>query len=133
MGEEEADFVVARECREHGQGIYQSGLWRPLSAVEQVLVLKQMKEQGDAIAGLRRRLEGTKASVPLKDQKCGNCRFWEANGEDDEYGETPGYCRRFPPVIPVLADQFLEGSDIRGVMPETLIGQWCGEWKAEAK
>lgn len=77
------------------------------------------------------------AQVPLSEQKCGNCLFWEAT----ESNERKGYCRRYPPVLPSLAAQhefFADSSEdelviFEGIHPMTSQGQWCGEWRMAPK
>lgn len=79
-------------------------------------------------------------------ERCDGCRFWDRSsngniGEDDSsYGDY-GACCRHPPQLSdgynrlriletFWADYEEEAKDYtRGVWPETLAENWCGEWQ----
>lgn len=72
--------------------------------------------------------------VPRGDQpRCETCRFWQVDAEDDRSPGEIGACHRYPPrFLPDshLADS-IDGttSAFTGFFPETMAGEWCGEWQ----
>lgn len=68
---------------------------------------------------------------PPANETCETCRFWKP-----PIGER-GRCCRFPPCIPagdlqVRASQAVHGDGeglFIGWWPETLAGEWCGEYQ----
>lgn len=40
----------------------------------------------------------TSAAVPCSALRCENCKWWQADDEDDE-SNTGGTCRRYPPTV----------------------------------
>lgn len=65
---------------------------------------------------------------------CGNCRFWNREGKDDDQAD----CRRHPPKVSdalLRADldddkvQWFELDDLvlHSIFPMTDVGGWCGE------
>lgn len=49
---------------------------------------------------------------------CSNCKYWCG---DDDWGE----CRRSTPTITIKH----EDGRLVGMWPETIVTDWCGEWK----
>ncbi len=53
-------------------------------------------------------------------QECENCTYWKR-----EEGERHGWCRRHPPVVMDLRDQYEQ--------PITDEDDWCGEYVRKVK
>ncbi len=69
--------------------------------------------------------------------RCETCRFWEVYhlDPDDDPQYEPGECHRHPPTL--LQSDKLRRTDGNGNIyigkawwPETMPGDWCGEWEA---
>jgi NAD-dependent oxidoreductase involved in siderophore biosynthesis len=75
-------------------------------------------------------------------QECSNCKFWEENEHDSNYGK----CLKSPPTYipqyidftlsaygkhsPTVKQYTVENTSIKwGDWPETFHDQWCGAWE----
>ena len=58
--------------------------------------------------------------------RCDGCRFFAPNMREPE--PKRGECHRHAPV----AEQFKVGEDVRLSWPVVMIGDWCGEFEANA-
>jgi hypothetical protein len=59
------------------------------------------------------------------EEMCRNCRFYSATAGASE----SGYCRRYPPVVPIAVQTEKVAPDIRsGVWAMVAPSAWCGEF-----
>jgi len=66
-------------------------------------------------------------NMDIKEQCCENCVYIEKHADKKGFP----YCRRFPPQVFQLPDEYEDLSD--SAYPNTENGQWCGEWKQKTK
>lgn len=55
----------------------------------------------------------------MSKESCARCRYW------DQINEERGQCRR---LSPRWHPDAVHGGGVMGDWPQTLIGDWCGEW-----
>lgn len=74
-----------------------------------------------------------KVELPVVEERCETCRYWNHDGREPQHGDTQGDCRRYPPVIVPTFDIDTTGevSSAWCYHPVTDNGDWCGEWQAK--
>ena len=67
---------------------------------------------------------------------CATCAHWRYLYEIEHPTGRPqsnGECRRYPPQLPAIKAQVTGAGPYGGVSPETLGGEYCGEWKSKGR
>jgi hypothetical protein len=73
------------------------------------------------------------SSLPVRDERCGTCKFWEDGPRTLVDAHGFGDCRRFPPPQCEWEEFHEGGSAYTGRWPATEDADWCGEWRAKRK
>lgn len=66
-----------------------------------------------------------------KEERCGNCKFWE----EYQRGSSPkdfGNCKRHAPMIKnitITTDRY--NDSVTGSWPQTHRMNWCGDWEQD--